>query len=332
MILKAGSQADLIIYAPIFGAAFTFLWWRMRDRIDEVQLWRNVRLAIRFFLIAVFFLYSFAKFYRSQFMPIPEFQLDTRLGDLTSMRLLWLYFGHSFAYVLFVGVSQTAGALLLTFRRTATLGAMVLFVVVSNIVFVNYAYDIPVKMPASVFLAMTIFLLLEEFPRLWNTIIMKRTELPPPVSYRPAFSPRIGIPISIIVVLYFAWQTNIKFQRRAESRATTSELLPFGGVWEVDEPGEAGSGTTWDRLVVQSSGYGTVGVGTKIGDEYSQLETVSYSDSLRTFSMTWKDSTDTFSGRYSVDGDTLRLSGIQFGDTLNVKLIRRRFRLEPDRY
>ena len=159
---------------------------------------------------------------------------------------------------------------------------------------------------------------------------MKRTELPPPVSYRPAFSPRIGIPISILVVIYFAWQTNIRFKESVE-RFATFERLPFGGVWVVDEPGEAGSGTTWDRLVVQSSGFARVGVGTKIGDEYSQLETVSYSDSLRTFSMTWKDSTDTFSGNYRVDADTLFLEGVQRGDSLNLRLTRRKFRLEPDR-
>lgn len=89
---------------------------------------------------------------------------------------------------------------------------------------------------------------------------------------------------------------------------------------------------TWDRLIVEPAPTWDSGVRTSSGDILFRLKDVSYLSSLQSFSMTWNDSTDTFSGRYSVDGDTLRLSGIQFGDTLDVKLIRRRFRLEPDRY
>lgn len=334
MFMKAGRNADLALYASIFGLFFTFIWWRYRDRIDEIQLWRNIGLIIRYFLVGIFFIYAFAKFYRSQFMPIPEFQLDTRLGDLRPQRLLWFYFGHSYAYVLFVALSEATGALLLAFRRTYVLGAMVLFVVISNIVFVNYAYEIEVKFSAAIYLIMTIFLLLEEFPRIWGTLIAKSSELPPPVPYRASFKPRIGIALSVSLVLFLAWRADARFKRGVDYWETQSQMLPFSGVWIVEdgEPeDETAPDLSWDRLVVQSMGRGRVEVGTKNGDTYTRLAAVSYSDSLQTFSMIWKDSTDTFSGHYVVEGDTLRLRGIQYGDSLNLNLIKRKFRLEPDR-
>ncbi len=163
---------------------------------------------------------------------------------------------------------------------------------------------------------------------------MKRSELPPPVPYRAAFKPRIGIALSVLVVLYLGWRADSHEQVYIDEVETESQMLPFSGVWIVEggeQQDESDPARGWDRLVVESRRGANVGVFTKHGDTLRRLSAVSYSDSLQTFSMTWRDSTDTYSGRYLVEGDTLRLNGVQYGESLNLTLTKRKFILEPDR-
>ena len=54
--------------------------------------------------------------------------------------------GYSPAYNVFAGGAEALGGLLLLFRRTTTLGAVVAIGVLTNIVMLNFCYDVPVKL------------------------------------------------------------------------------------------------------------------------------------------------------------------------------------------
>lgn len=119
----------------------------------------RVRLAawtvIRFFLAYELTRFGVAKVVGMQFYP-RYYQLDSRVADLTSMHLAWIFFGHAYGYQAISGAMEVAGAVLLCFRRTTTLGACVLFAVLSNVVLVNFYYDVPVKLFSSTYLVMTL--------------------------------------------------------------------------------------------------------------------------------------------------------------------------------
>src|SRR5947199_1204250 len=98
------------------------------------------------------------KVIKSQF-PAPS--LDRLLepyGDSSPMGLLWTFMGASKAYTIFGGFAEMLGGALLTVRRTTLLGALVCIGVITNIVMLNFSYDVPVKLYSTHLLLMAIFL------------------------------------------------------------------------------------------------------------------------------------------------------------------------------
>jgi hypothetical protein len=81
--------------------------------------------------------YGFAKIMGAQFTII-ESQLDMPMGKVSGFWLTWYYFGLSPAYGAIVAGAQIGGAVLLCFRRTALLGALVLLPVMLNIAAIDY--------------------------------------------------------------------------------------------------------------------------------------------------------------------------------------------------
>lgn len=339
LVFMAGPRPDQVLYALLFAGIFTGIWYRFRDRIDEVQLWRNLTVVIRYFLVATVFTYAIAKVYRSQFMGLTPDVLDSRFGDRTSMRLLWQFFGQSYAYVLFAAAGQFVGCFLLLGRKTYQIGALILIMVFSNIVFVNYAYDIPVKYPSTWLLIMMIFLILEEVPRWLNTLYHRATELSPAIPYRPGLSAKFRIPLVVLLCGYFLWHAHAEIYDYIQDSADKSLWVPEMGVWTMDEsdvdfPADSsGNSFEWNRLILGEWSFPERrlgGIQAKLDDEVVSLATENRFDSLGTFLLQFKDSTDQYTGRYTIDADTLRLSGIQFGDSLDLTMIKRSFILDPD--
>jgi hypothetical protein len=94
------------------------------------------------------------------------------------MGALWSFMSASRPYAIFAdAVEVTAGALLL-FRRTTTLGAMVAAAAMTNVVALNYCYDVPVKLYSTNILLMAVFLLAPEFCRLAHVLVFNRPTAP----------------------------------------------------------------------------------------------------------------------------------------------------------
>lgn len=133
-----------------------------------------LRIYIRYSLGMILLGYGFAKVFKSQFPdPRPE-QLLTPFGNASPMGLLWRFMGFSTAYTVFTGLAEVAGGVLLFFRRTTTLGALVLVGVMINVVMLNFCYDVPVKVYSAHLLLMAFYLLLPDARRLANVLILNR--------------------------------------------------------------------------------------------------------------------------------------------------------------
>jgi uncharacterized membrane protein YphA (DoxX/SURF4 family) len=117
----------------------------VRPKQHEV-LGHWLRVYVRYVLAAAMLGYGMAKVFKSQFPAISDMRLMQPYGDSSPMALLWNFMGFSTAYTIFVGAAEVLGGLLLLFRRTATLGALVVIAVMSNIVMLNFCYDVPVKL------------------------------------------------------------------------------------------------------------------------------------------------------------------------------------------
>lgn len=96
---------------------------------------------IRYLVAFVLLVYGFAKINGSQF-TILDSELDKPMGEVSGFWLTWYYFGYSQVYGMFIAALQVGGALLLTFQRTALLGACILLPVLANIILIDICYGV----------------------------------------------------------------------------------------------------------------------------------------------------------------------------------------------
>jgi uncharacterized membrane protein YphA (DoxX/SURF4 family) len=231
-----------------------------RERVEYVRLRALLRIVIRYMLGFVMLGYGVIKLFGGQFPPPPLGRLLQSYGESSPMGLLWTFMGASPAYVRFSGAGETLGALLVLFRRTTTLGALVLAAVLTNVVMLNFAYDVPVKIHSSHYLAMCVFLLLPDLRRLADVLLFNRPTQPVDQSlHLPKRWMRIARPIAKLVIVGVALVQTVRFgwSGRASDDGPKSDL---DGYWDVesfvrngqDVPPVLTDKTRWRRLKLES--------------------------------------------------------------------------------
>jgi hypothetical protein len=95
----------------------------------------------RWFVALAMSLYGFAKLSGAQFTVLDS-ELDKPMREVSGFWLTWYYYSYSAIYGNLLALTQIAGALMLTFRRTTLAGAVLLFGILSNIVLVDIFYGV----------------------------------------------------------------------------------------------------------------------------------------------------------------------------------------------
>jgi hypothetical protein len=112
-------------------------------------------------------------------MPYPSTGiLNTNFGDLTAQKIYWLSISIVPWYQVFAGVVELSAGVLLFFRKTAVLGAIILFGALGDIVYVNFAYDGGVHVYSSYFVLFAAFIIAKEIPKIYNLFILERYTVP----------------------------------------------------------------------------------------------------------------------------------------------------------
>jgi len=165
-------------------------------------------------------------------------QLMKTYGDSSPMNLLWTFMGASRPYTIFAGLGEVIGALLLIWRRTTTLGAIVVFGVMLNVVMMNFCYDVPVKQYSVHLLIMAVFLLLPEIPRLTNLLIWNRptekVDLLPPYTGSKTIWIYRAIKTAVIII-GFGIPIYMRINQEIEHFSKTTVQPEFFGSYEVEE-------------------------------------------------------------------------------------------------
>jgi uncharacterized membrane protein YphA (DoxX/SURF4 family) len=219
-------------------ATVAVLVWSLLDRrrTRYTKAHDALRVYVRYALAVTMISYGLAKVFKTQFpFPGPDRLLRT-YGDSSPMGLLWSFMGYSLSYNIFTGAAETLGGVLLFFRRTTTLGALVVTGVMANVAMLNFSYDVPVKLLSTHLLVMALFLLLPDLRRLANLLVLNRpTE---PVVLRTPFELRWQERTSRAVkYALVAWILFSGVQSELEIRAKYGEDAPrnpFYGLYEVE--------------------------------------------------------------------------------------------------
>jgi hypothetical protein len=151
---------------------------RKTERKEYNTLYYWLRVIVRYRAGIGIIGFGFTKLFPVQ-MPYPSLGLlNTDFGDLTAQKVFWLSVGIVPWYQVFAGVVESLAGFLLFFRRTTTLGAILLFAALGDIVYVNLAYDGGVHVYASYFVLLAGFLLAKDIPRIYRLLIQERVTIP----------------------------------------------------------------------------------------------------------------------------------------------------------
>lgn len=222
----------------VLAVAVTGIWSVVdRRRTEYVKAHDVLNTNVRYVLAMSMLSYGLAKLFKSQFpFPSPE-RLMQPLGDFSPMGLLWTFMGYSKGYNVFTGGAEFLGACLLLFRRTTTLGALVITGVMVNVVALNFFYDVPVKLYSSHLLLMSLFLVLPDARRLLDVLVLNRATQPRPLL--PPFPPSrwlsgAGLVMKLLVVGGIAYgfvSSRLEFIRKYGDSAPRP---PFYGAYTVE--------------------------------------------------------------------------------------------------
>ena len=228
-----------------------------RKRLSYPTLYRWLNLYVRFSLGTAMIGYGAFKVISSQFPPPTLDRLMQSYGDSSPMGLLWTFMGASEPYTMFVGFGEMISGILLFPRKTSTLGALMSIAILSNVVALNFSYDVPVKLYSSHLLAMAIFVLLPDVRRLANLFILNRQV--EGVRFQPLFRRTVwhrGALVFASLFLIAVVGTSL-YQSYDQRRRFIAQRSPLYGVWEVEEFSVGQSTPTtiaqrWRRIVFDS--------------------------------------------------------------------------------
>jgi hypothetical protein len=275
--------------------------WTMRDRKRPRGEWveSTTRVMLRFAIVLGLLSYAIAKLYPQQFPPIALSTLDRRVGDLTPMALLWTFMEYSRPYAIFGGLMELTACVLLCFRRTATLGALVCVAVMTNVTLMNYLYAVPVKLYATMITLSAAVLVLYDAPRLWDFFVRNRAVGPSTESTVA----QDRVPAMWRHVIKVAAVGSVALSSIAAMGGTVTPpppSSPIEGMWTVTS---ATPTAPWTKLIIDRSGI----VVRTTSDSAFRCRSTSIS-SNSTLSLTCPGN-HTGDVRWTRDGDTLRLDG-----------------------
>ena len=227
------------LFCFLMVAIAAALIWTLLDRKrrNYTRLYEWLRVYVRFVLAVTMIEYGASKVFPSQFPAPATDRLMQPFGDASPMGLLWAFMGSSVAYTVFAGLSEMVGGLLLTLRRTTLLGALVCIGVMSNVVMLNFCYDVPVKQYSAHLLLMAVFLAAHDSRRLANVLVLHRPAEPEEVRplFRRKWLARTAAACAAVFILYETGTVLYGSYKDFVEYGKAASKSPLYGMWNVEE-------------------------------------------------------------------------------------------------
>lgn len=318
-----------------FNIVLTFLivlTWSIFDRkrlsYNKLFYWFQVTLRIALFLVML--LYGFGKIFKGQFADPGLERLLQTVGELSPMGLAWTFMGHSFTYNIFIGFGEALGGMFLLFRKTVTLGSIIIIGLMSNVVMMNFTYDIPVKLFSVHLVMMAMVLLLPDRHRLMNVLLRNKTaeKVNFYIPFKNTSFRRLFSTIRMLVIIFLGGIILFQVFIRFDITKQLKEKSEFYGIWEAQSfimgndtlPPLLTDSYRWRYLIVDQKRKAVVKKMTDSLDRYqfemnSELKQIIFkreADAIpQPFSYTF------------IDPEHLQLNGVLDGDSLYIRFKRK---------
>jgi hypothetical protein len=336
----AWAQLWLLLSLAAIGCVVWTILDRKRTQYDRPAYW--LRLMVRYYIAAAALSYGIIKLFALQMAFPTTSQLATPLGDFLPMRFSWLFIGYSTPYEMFSGAMETVAGLLLLSRRTVTAGLFAATGAFMNVVMINLAYDVPVKLYASHLLFACLFLLALDSKRLVGFLFLNRPA-PNTTAYDPWYSQPWQRWASVAVKIFILYQILYGPLQSSWTRYQMAKQPPAPGpfatgVYDVRTyvvnrdtiPLTSTDSLRWRDVIIDSNAAGSVGSRDPVfwqryrrGYFRYKADTASHTAAVWKTSTIPGDSTFLFTMRYEVpDSVTLRFIAPIRGDTVRVDMVR----------
>jgi hypothetical protein len=290
---------------------------------------------IRNFLVCVLLFYGIVKVLATQF-PHMMANMDARFVELNPMRVAWTFFGYSRGYQMFLGWGEMIPAVLLLFRRTTLLGAIVAAIVMLNVFFINVFFDVCLKLNSGLYFGLAMFLVLQHGGRLWKFFISNKEIAPEQeAEIQPAW---LKTSVKIFDWLFVAgiviWGGE-RFYDTYQYSTRLASLPTVQGAWRVEKISKWGDGQ-WNPIDATDSLcanklYFEGSLGVIKNDMVRDRFILAVDEPSKDLTLTFRTANNEFEPpvhwRFDVKPDSLEIWGRWKQDSLNMKCSLRREKL-----
>ncbi|MDQ7948793.1 MAG: hypothetical protein REI78_11985 [Pedobacter sp.] len=311
----------------VFAFSIAIIWLvldRKRPSYHQFQYW--VRILVRYFLAFSLFVYGFVKVIKLQFPEPSLYRLLEPYGDSTPMGLAWTFIGLSKGYNIYIGGAEVLAGALLFFRRTTLFGALVAMTVMANVVAMNMAYDIPVKLFSFNLFVMALWIAWFDMERLINFFFLNKATAPSQViiAHPQKWKRIVQLSLKTLAIGFALYATLWSCLQASKAYGDAAPKPPMFGIYEVSSfqkngqilPPLTTDTLRWKRLVVNYPGrIGLFTMTDSLVRMKFDLDTLSKTMVFTTVT----DSTDKFVFSYKhPDRNSLLLNGNHGKDSLQV--------------
>lgn len=221
----------LFVLAIILVSTFSFFafWKKYRRKTATI-----IQLTLNYYLACIMLKYGFDKIFKAQFyLPEPN-TLYTPLGMLDKDILYWSTMGISHSYNIFMGLIEVIPALMLLHRKTRNLGLFILSGVLINIVFINFSFDISVKLFSSFLLLINLLLLTPSFKKIFQFFVFNK-----PVSLNHLTgkeliaSKALRLSLKAIIILFFFAESLLPYIQSGQYNDDNIARNHLHGAYEI---------------------------------------------------------------------------------------------------
>jgi len=229
------------IIIAVLALIGSVLWGRSAySQQDYNKLYYWLRVIVRYRLAIGIIGYGFIKLFPLQ-SPFPSISnLNTAYGDFTDWKIFSMSLGIVPNYESFLGGVEIVAGLLLFFRKTATIGALLIVVFTGNVFISNLAYEGGEYVYSIYLVAFASFVLWFDANRVYNLISLERpTE---PNKFKPEFPGNqrtIRLVLKTLVIFFFVFLYGFKtysgYKHDPYQFPKTTGLTNAAGIYNVSE-------------------------------------------------------------------------------------------------
>lgn len=277
-----------------------------------------LKLGLRSFLFLNMMAYGFAKLALIQFSEPTLERLIMPVGELSPMGLLWTFMGYSAVYQIFGGLMEVVGGFLLLFRRTTTLGALLIAGVMSNVALMNFTFDVPVKNLATHLFIFSVILAGFDYKRILNVFVFNKDskarvfEEPIQANWFKTLSKWVRRAMVAAVFLGFVVSATLPYT----SFQNTAQPELFG-IYKVTSQDPTFRENAWQHLVIDYNNLAYIRY-----DHNSKPYSISINKENQQITLTARGVGSERVFNYEQEGKNLNLIEIYDADTLHYRLTR----------